>query len=142
MISEFKEFISQGSALDLAIGVIIGAAFGLVVTSLVNDILMQIIGAIFGQPSFDNISIHWGKRLEGIDADAVQKAHTGATDIYEHQIFIGRFVTTVINFLIIAFVIFLVVKAVNRFRKPKVVEAGPTEVELLTEIRDAVRTQR
>ena len=142
MIKEFKEFISQGSALDLAIGVILGASFGLVVSSLVNDVLMQIIGAIFGQPSFDSISIHWGDQLSGDAAEAVRKAHLGATDIFEHQIFIGRFITTIINFIIIASVIFMVVKAVNRFRKPRVVEPGPTEVELLTEIRDAVRAQR
>jgi large conductance mechanosensitive channel len=144
MIKEFREFISQGNALDLAIGVIIGAAFGLVVTSLVNDILMQIIGAVFGQPSFDAISIHWGSALEGAKAAAVIDKHPGLETAYEHQIFVGTFITTVINFLIIAFVIFLVVKAVNRFRRPEVVvvEPGPTEVELLTEIRDALTNAR
>ena len=140
MIKEFKEFISQGNALDLAIGVILGAAFGAVVTSLVNDILMQIVGLIFGQPSFNDISIHWGDR---IDPPAAGRA--GVTKFYENQIFVGSFITAIINFLIIGFVIFMVVKVVNRMRQPKevvVVEAsGPSEVELLTEIR-AARARR
>jgi large conductance mechanosensitive channel len=142
MIKEFKEFIAQGNALELAIGVIIGAAFGAVVTSLVNDVLMQIVGMIFGQPTFDDVSIHFGDKLDGAAAEAVQKAHPGVTDVYEKQIFIGSFITKIINFLIIAFIIFLVVKAVNKMKKPKVAAeaapAGPSEVELLTEIRDAL----
>ncbi len=142
MIKEFREFISQGSALELAIGVILGAAFGAVVTSLVNDVLMQIIGAIVGQPSFDSISIHWGNKITNGSAAGVLTKHPGLENAYEHQIFIGTFITTVINFLIIAFVIFMVVKVVNRMRQPKevvVVEpSGPSEVELLTQIRDAL----
>lgn len=137
MIKEFKEFISQGSALELAIGVILGAAFGAVVTSLVNDVLMQIVGIIFGQPSFSNVSIHWGHQ---IDPPAAGRA--GVTKFYENQIFIGSFITAIINFLIIAFVIFMVVKTVNKMRRPQevvVVEpSGPSEVELLTQIRDAL----
>lgn len=141
MIKEFKEFIAQGNALDLAIGVIIGAAFGAVVTSLVNDVLMQLVGAIFGQPSFNAINIHWGDKLEGDAATAVLDKYAGLKDAYENQIFIGAFITAIINFLIIAFIIFLVVKAVNKMKKPKAAEAapaGPSEVELLTEIRDAL----
>jgi large conductance mechanosensitive channel len=140
MIKEFKEFIAQGNALELAIGVIIGAAFGAVVTSLVNDVLMQVIGAIFGQPSFDNISIHWGSQLDGAKAEAASKAHPGVDKLYEHQIYIGTFITKVILFLIIAFIIFLIVKAVNKMKKPAAAAApaGPSEVELLTEIRDAL----
>ena len=140
MVKEFKEFIAQGNALDLAIGVILGAAFGVVVTSLVNDVLMQIIGAIFGQPSFDNISIHWGEQLDGAAAEAASKAHPGVDKLYEHQIYIGTFVTKVILFLIIAFVVFLIVKAVNKTKRPKAeaTPAGPSEVDLLTEIRDAL----
>ena len=146
MLKEFKEFIAQGNALELAIGVIIGAAFGAVVMSLVNDVLMQIIGIIFGQPSFDNVSIHWGSKVEqGAKAyEGLSKAHPGVTDFYENQIFIGSLITRIINFLIIAFIIFLIVKAVNRMRRPKVAAeapAGPTEVELLAEIRDALRTR-
>jgi large conductance mechanosensitive channel len=143
VLKEFRDFIAQGNALELAIGVIIGIAFGAVVNSLVNDILMQIIGAVVGQPSFDAISIHWGSKLSDQTAiDAVTAKHPGLKSVYEHQIYIGTFITTIINFLIIAFVIFLVVKAVNRMRKPRIVEeapSGPTEVQLLAEIRDALR---
>ena len=140
MIKEFKEFISQGSALDLAIGVILGAAFATLVTSLVNDVLMQIVGIVFGQPSFNDISIHWGNEIAGPAA-----GRAGVTAFYENQIFLGSFITAIINFLIIALVIFMVVKAVNRLRKPRevvVVEpAGPSEVELLIQIRDALATR-
>jgi large conductance mechanosensitive channel len=115
----------------------LGAAFGAVVTSLVDDVLMQIVGLIFGQPSFNDISIHWGDRI-----DAPAGGRPGVSKFYENQIFIGSFVTAIINFLIIAFVIFMVVKAVNKVRRPKEVvvveETGPTEVELLTQIRDAL----
>ena len=139
MIKEFKEFIAQGNAFELAVGVILGVAFGAVVTSLVNDILMQLIGALFGQPSFDAINIHWGDKLEGDAATAITDKYAGLKEAYENQIFIGSFITKVINFLIIAFVIFLVVKAVNKMKKPKAAEAaGPSEVELLTEIRDSL----
>jgi large conductance mechanosensitive channel len=141
MVKEFKEFIARGNALELAIGVVLGAAFGAVVTSLVNDVLMQIVGAIVGQPSFDNISIRWGDKLDPASKayEAMAKAHPGVKDLYENQIFIGSFVTKIINFLIIAFVIFLVVKAVNRMRRrtpDEAAPAGPTEIELLAEIRD------
>ena len=119
MIKEFKEFISQGSALDLAIGIILGAAFGAVVSSLVDDVLMQLIGAIVGQPSFDAINIHWGDKLVGDARVGVLTDHPGLKEAYEKQIFIGSFITAIINFLIIAFVIFMIVKVVNRMRKPK-----------------------
>jgi large conductance mechanosensitive channel len=124
--------------------VIIGAAFGAVVTSLVNDVLMQIVGAVFGQPSFDNVSIHWGDELQGGTPayEAASKAHPGAKDLFENQVFVGSFVTRLISFLIVAFVIFLVIRAVNAMRRrPKpeqVAPAGPSEVELLVEIRDAL----
>lgn len=139
MIKEFKEFIGQSNAFDLAVGVIIGIAFGLVVNSLVDDVIMQIIGAIFGQPSFDAVTIHWG---DAVGPPGTDPKHPLA-DIYENNIFIGTFITRVINFLIIAFVLFLMVKAMNRFRKPQPVEvvAGPTEIELLAEIRDSLRNR-
>jgi large conductance mechanosensitive channel len=139
MIKEFKEFIAQGNAFDLAVGVILGIAFGLVVNSLVDDVIMQIIGAIFGKPSFDAVTIHWGDMIGGPGTD---DKHPAAT-IYENNIFIGTFITRVINFIIIAFVLFLMIKAMNRFRKPQPVEvvAGPTEVELLAEIRDSLRNR-
>lgn len=142
MIKEFKEFIAGGNAFDLAVGVILGAALGAVVTSLVDDVLMQIIGAIVGQPSFDAISIHWGDELSPEKAAPILDKHPGLATAYEHQIFIGTFITKIILLLIIGFVLFLLVKAVNKIRKPKAAApAGPSEVDLLTEIRDALKAR-
>ncbi len=101
MIKEFKEFIAQGNVFDLAVGVIIGGAFGTIVTSLVEDILMPIIGLILGGVDFSGLSITVG--------DANVKY--------------GNFIQVVINFLIIAFCIFLMVKAMNKFKKPVEEEA-------------------
>jgi large conductance mechanosensitive channel len=139
MFKEFKEFVSQGNAFDLAVGVIMGIAFGLVVTSLVDDVIMQLVGAIFGQPSFDAVTIHWGDAVGGPGTDPKHPL----ADIYENNIFIGTFITRVLNFLIVAFVIFLMVKVMNKFRRPQPVEvvAGPTEIELLSDIRDSLRTR-
>lgn len=142
MIKEFKEFIANGNAFDLAIGVIIGAAFGAVVTSLVDDVIMQLIGAIFGQPSFNAINIHWGDRLEGEAAAAVTSKYPGLKEAYEKQIFIGALITKIITFLIVAFVLFLLVKAVNKMKKAKAeAPAGPSEIDLLTEIRDSLKAR-
>jgi len=119
--------------------VILGAALGAVVTSLVDDVLMQLIGAIFGQPSFDAINIHWGARLEGDAAIAVTDARPGLKEAYENQLFIGSFLTKVVSLLVVGFVLFLLVKSVNKMRRPKAsAPAGPSEIDLLTEIRDSL----
>ena len=143
MIKEFKEFIAQGSAFDLAIGVIIGAAFGAVVNSLVDDVIMQAIGAIFGQPNFNAINIHWGHRFDigSQQYAAVTNKYPGLKNVYDHQIFVGALFTKLVTFFIVAFAAFIVIKAVNRFRRPKEGPTGPTEIELLTDIRDALRTR-
>ena len=138
MVKEFKLFISQGNAFDLAVAVIIAIAFGAIVTSLVDDVIMQLIGAIFGKPSFDAVTIHWGDLIGDVGTDAKHPA----AKIYENNIFIGTFITKIISFLIIAFVLFLLVKAMNKMkRKADEAPAGPTEIELLTEIRDSLRTR-
>ncbi len=126
MFKEFKEFISKGNVLDLAVGVIVGGAFGKIVTSLVDDIIMPIIGLIIGGIDFSGLSL----KIE----DATVKY--------------GMFIQNVVNFLIIAFSIFLVVKAVNKMRriKPEKEEA-PAEPQktneeiLLTEIRDLLKNK-
>lgn len=131
MIQEFKDFINKGSVVDLAVAVVIGAAFGLVVTSFVDDILMQIVAAIFGQPDFSGLTIHWGEQV-GVDPD------TGLA-LYEGQIYYGRFLTQALNFIIVAFAVFMVVKAYNRSKaSEEEEESGPSEVDLLTEIRDSL----
>ena len=110
MLREFKEFAMRGNVLDLAIGVIVGAAFGLIVTSLVNDILMPPIGLLLGGLDFKDLFISLNNQSYP-SLDAAKKA--GAPVIAY-----GNFVNTVINFVIVAFAIFLLVKQVNRFRKP------------------------
>ena len=118
MLKEFKEFISRGNLVDLAVAVVLGLAFGAVVNSLVADVFTPLIAAIFGQPDFSAITIGVG----------------------ESEILIGNFLNALISFLIVAFVLFLVVKAYNRaFPKEEEEPAGPSEVELLTEIRDELR---
>jgi large conductance mechanosensitive channel len=117
MLSEFKKFIMRGNVLDLAIGVIIGAAFGKIVASMVNDILMPVIGLLLGKVDFSNLFVvmHQGKSAPAsYDTLAAAKAD-GATVLGY-----GVFVNTVIEFLIVAFVIFIIVKQVNRlFPKPE-----------------------
>ena len=135
MLKEFQEFISKGNVMDLAVGVIIGGAFGLIVNSLVGDIIMPIIGAIFGGFDFSNYFLP----LSGsITADTLEEAKKqGAVFAY------GKFLTVVINFVILAWIIFLMVKAVNTMRRrlegEKAAAPPPPpadDVVLLTEIRD------
>jgi large conductance mechanosensitive channel len=129
MIQEFKAFIQRGNVLDLAVGVIIGGAFGKIVTSATDDLLMPIIGLVTGGIDFSNRFIALdGKTYESLEA--ARKAT--ATFAY------GNFITALINFLIVAFVIFLLVKQVNRLMPPPAAPpAGPTPTEsLLADIRD------
>lgn len=117
MLKEFKAFAMRGNVLDLAVGVIIGAAFGAVVTSLVGDILMPSLGMLIGRLDFKDMFFALdGKHYESLDA--VRKAG-GAAIAY------GVFINTIVNFLIVAFAIFLLVKQVNHFMKPVVVPPGP-----------------
>jgi large conductance mechanosensitive channel len=140
MLSEFKTFIARGNVIDLAVGVIIGAAFGTIVKSLTDDIIMPLVGAVFGNIDFsDRYIVLSGMVVEGAPLEAARQA--GA-----NVLAFGAFVSTIINFLILAFIIFLMVKYVNKvMQKAAAPEdapaapAGPTEVELLTEIRDALK---
>lgn len=134
MIKEFKEFAMKGNVVDLAVGVIIGTAFGKIVTSLVEDVIMPIIGKITGGLDFSNMYYNFGNpAVIGTLSDAKK---LGAVIAW------GNFVTIVLNFIIVAFCIFLVVKWMNKMKKPKKEEAvpvGPTDVELLSEIRDLLK---
>jgi len=138
MVAEFKEFAMKGSVMDLAIGVIIGGAFGKIVDSLVGDVIMPIISAIMGgRFDFTNLYVALGKVPEGtaMTLDAVKKA---GVPVFAY----GNFITILINFIILAFVIFLMVKMLNRWKQepaPAAPAAPTTEEVLLGEIRDLLK---
>ena len=139
IVSEFKEFIAKGNVLDLAVGVIIGAAFGKIVTSLTDDIIMPIVGLALGKVDFANLFIAMNGQHYATLADA-KKAGIGTINY-------GLFLNALINFLIIAFIIFMIVKAANKMKKALVevvaVPVGPTkDQQLLMDIRDALLTNR
>jgi large conductance mechanosensitive channel len=131
MISEFKEFAMRGNVVDLAVGVVIGAAFGKIVTSLVDKVIMPPIGLAIGGVDFSK----WAWTLKEATLDAAGK------EVPAVAIGIGDFLNTVIQFLIVAFAIFMVVKAINRVSKraPEAPAAPPEVVLLLREIRDSLK---
>ncbi len=141
MLNEFKTFIARGNVMDLAVGVIIGGAFGLIVTSLVEDIVMPLIGVIFGGFDFSNYFLPLSSNVTATSLAAAREQ--GAVFAY------GNFITVAINFLILAWIIFLMVKGVNALRasmekQEKVaVEAAPppADIQLLTEIRDLLKSR-
>lgn len=139
-ISEFKAFAMRGNVIDMAVGIIIGGAFGKIVTSLVNDVVMPPIGMLLGGTDFSNLSLVL--REAGVDA--------AGAEIAPVTIGYGLFINTVINFLIIAMAIFLVIKAMNRAtetlkKKEEAAPPAPAELsmdqQLLTEIRDLLRAR-
>lgn len=138
MFQEFKAFIARGNVLDLAVGVIIGAAFGKIVSSLTDDILMPVIGKLTGGMDFTNKFIMLGEVPADYKGSLGDYAALKAAGV--PLLGYGAFVTALINFLIMAFVIFLIVRQANRLiPPPPAAPAGPSEVDLLTEIRDALK---
>ncbi len=135
MVTEFKDFISRGNVVDLAVGVIIGASFGKIVTSLVEQVVMPPIGLLLGGVDFSNLK--WVLSPEDPATEAIE----------EVAIQYGAFLNTLIQFVIVAFVIFLMVKAINKLRREKAAEpeaapAAPTATEaLLAEIRDELKAR-
>ncbi len=136
MSSEFKEFIMKGNVMDLAIGVIIGAAFGKIVDSLVNDIIMPIVGKITGGVDFSNMFVPLADIPAG-NAGTYAALKTAGVPMLAY----GNFITIVINFVILAFIIFMMVKQVNKMKKatPAAPAATPDDILLLREIRDALK---
>lgn len=133
MVSEFKAFINKGNVLDLAVAVVIGAAFKSIVTALVDGVIMPVIGMFSGGVDFSKLFVP----LDGRDYASLEAAREAAAPVITY----GAFIQTIIDFLIIAFVIFLVVKAYNRMNPPEeAAPAGPGEdVLLLREIRDSLK---
>jgi large conductance mechanosensitive channel len=123
MLKEFRDFINRGNVIDLAVAVIIGVAFGAIVTSLVNDIIMPLVGIILGGVDFTGLVITFG----------------------EAQILYGNFIQAIVNFFIVAFVIFMIVRTINKMKKPTepaAPAAPPEDIVLLTEIRDLLKNRQ
>ncbi|MFN3468192.1 MAG: large conductance mechanosensitive channel protein MscL [Novosphingobium sp.] len=137
MIGEFKTFIARGNVLDLAVGVIIGAAFGKIVSSLTDDVIMPVISAVTGGIDFSQKFVVLGS----IPADYKgEMTYAALREAGVAMLGWGSFITAIINFLILAFVIFLIVRQANKLMPPPAdAPAGPSEVDLLTEIRDALK---
>lgn len=142
MLSDFKAFIAKGNVMELAVAVIIGAAFAKIVTSLTEDVIMPVVGWIFGGVDFSNyfILLSTPEGYQGARDDYLALKEAGAA-----MIGYGSFITAAINFLILAFIIFLLVryatKVIKEFEKkpPEEKPAGPTELDLLKEIRDELK---
>jgi large conductance mechanosensitive channel len=137
MLREFREFAFKGNVIDLAVGIIIGAAFGKIVSSLVNNIFMPVIGLVLGKVDFSNLFVV----LNGQQVASLKEATDKGIPVFAY----GLFINSVVEFLIIAFCLFIVIKQVNRFKKPEKPAAPPSpsgEEKLLGEIRDLLKTQR
>ena len=138
MLSEFKAFIAKGNVLDLAVAVIIGAAFATIATSLTGDVIMPIVGAIFGGLDFSSHFVVLGTIPDTFAGNPASYAELKAAGV--PVLGWGQFVTVLINFVILAFIIFLLVRTANKaVKKGEDAAAGPSEVDLLTDIRDELR---
>lgn len=135
LLSDFKEFAMRGNVIDMAVGVIIGGAFGKIVSSLVNDVIMPVVGILTGGIDFKESKI------------LLKAAEMNGEEIVKPEVWLtwGMFVQNVVDFLIIAFCIFMAIRIMNRFKKKEeekpAAPAGPTQEELLTEIRDLLKQQ-
>lgn len=136
-VTEFKEFAVKGNAMDLAVGVIIGAAFGKIVDSIVNDLIMPVVGAIFGGLDFSNFFITLADVPEGTVMTLAELKKAGVPVLAY-----GNFITILLNFIILAFIVFMMVKQLNRLKKeapPAAPATPPEDVVLLREIRDSLK---
>ncbi|MDO9359933.1 MAG: large conductance mechanosensitive channel protein MscL [Polaromonas sp.] len=141
MMQEFREFAVKGNVVDLAVGVIIGAAFGKIVDAVVSDLIMPVVGLVFGKLDFSSMYVLLGSVPAGTDMtlDALRKA---GVPVFAY----GHFLTVVVNFFILAFIIFIMVKQINRLKrhheaapKPAAPAAPPEDIVLLREIRDSLK---
>jgi large conductance mechanosensitive channel len=139
MLKEFKEFAMRGNVIDMAVGIIIGGAFGKIVTSLVNDVIMPPIGLLMGNVDFSNLFVSLG----AASYETLASAEAAGAPVIKY----GMFINTVLDFLIVAFSIFMVIRTLNRLKKkeetaPAAPPAPSAEQKLLTEIRDVLKAQR
>ncbi|MEC5384838.1 large conductance mechanosensitive channel protein MscL [Uliginosibacterium sp. H3] len=142
MCSEFKEFALKGNVVDLAVGVIIGAAFGKIVDSVVGDLIMPIVGAVIGKIDFSALYVVLGAVPAGVENNLAALKKAGVPVLAY-----GNFITIAINFLILAFIIFMMVKQINRLKRetpaaPAAEPATPEDVLLLREIRDGLKARQ
>lgn len=141
MIQEFKEFAVKGNVIDLAVGVIIGGAFGKIVGSMVDDVIMPIVGSVLGKLDFSNLFVVLGKVPEGTVMTLAELKKAGVPVLAY-----GSFITVAVNFMILAFIIFLMVKQINRLKReepaapaaPEAPAPTPEDIVLLREIRDSL----
>ena len=136
MLKEFKEFAIKGNMVDMAVGIVIGAAFGTIVKSLVDDIVMPLVSGIFDLPDFSNLFVIL--RDTGETFTSLEAAREGGAAALAY----GSFINAMLAFILVAFALFMVVKGINKMKKEEPAEeapAGPTEVELLAEIRDSLK---
>ncbi|MEG0004126.1 MAG: large conductance mechanosensitive channel protein MscL [Comamonas sp.] len=141
MMQEFREFAVKGNVIDLAVGVIIGGAFGKIVDSVVSDLIMPVVGLVFGKLDFSNLFLVLGTVPEGTvqTLDGLRKAGVPVLAY-------GNFITVAVNFIILAFIIFLMIKQINRLKRsappaPVAAPATPEDIVLLREIRDSLNRQ-
>ncbi len=139
---EFREFAVKGNVIDLAVGVIIGGAFGKIVDSVVSDLILPVVGLVFGKLDFSNLFIVLGNVPAGtaMTLDALKKA---GVPVFAY----GNFITVAVNFIILAFIIFLMIKQINRLKRetpatPAAPPAPPEDIALLREIRDSLKNRQ
>ncbi|MDD0810364.1 large conductance mechanosensitive channel protein MscL [Curvibacter sp. RS43] len=140
VIKEFREFAIKGNVIDLAVGVIIGGAFGKIVDSVVADLIMPVVGLVFGKLDFSNLYLALGQVPAGT-ADTLEALKKAGVPVFAY----GHFITVAVNFLILAFIIFMMVKQINRLKRETPAEAAPApaptaeDILLLREIRDSLK---
>ncbi len=142
MMQEFKEFAVKGNVIDLAVGVIIGGAFGKIVDSVVADLIMPVVGLVFGKLDFSNLFVVLGEAPTGT-AHTLEALRKAGVPVFAY----GNFITVAVNFIILAFIIFMMIRQINRFKREAPAAAAapaeppptPEEVVLLREIRDSLR---
>ena len=138
LAADFREFAVKGNAMDLAVGVIIGAAFSKIVDSIVNDLIMPVVGAVFGGLDFSSKFIVLGEVPAGVGM-TLAELKKAAVPVFAY----GSFLTVLLNFLILAFIVFMLVKQINRLKReaPPVAAVPAEDVVLLREIRDSLKTR-